>query len=403
MTIWLGIGRDQAVVLDSMIISDFTTSTGIPVNLRLISADVIMRAVAANQGPDLALYQNQGTVINYALRGAAYDLKKFSDFSEVVSQFSPETVEQYTLMDSVYALPEKTDFNVMYIRTDLMDSLGLQVPETWDDMYNVLAQLQIKNLQVGIVSSFTVSSTTEISPLFLSLLYQNGGSVYNEDGSQCILNSAVGVKTFTQFCELYTQYGMPLKIDLLTRFRTGETPVVINNISFGNELEVSAPELSGLWKMYPIPGTPQEDGTVSHTTVLSEQGTGAVMFSNAESSQNAWKFLKWWTGKQAQVEYARQIETTLGRSGRWLTANLDAMNAVAWSKEELNVIKTQLQTARCLPEVAGGYYTGRSVNNAVRVTVNGGDGGVSPKETLYEYVKDINHEISLKRKELGLQ
>ena len=130
--------------------------------------------------------------------------------------------------------------------------------------------------------------------------------------------------------------------------------------------------------------------------------SGVVMFSNARSRENTWEFMKWWTGTEAQAEYARQIESTLGRSGRWLSANLEAMGDVAWSKKELEVITGQLDTLRCLPEVAGGYYTGRSVNNAVRTVVNNGKGGVSPKETLYDYIRDINREILLKRKELGL-
>lgn len=412
VTLWLGVGRDQATVMYSLILSDFTSHTGIPVNLRLITQDVVMRAVAANKGPDLALFQPQATVINYALRGAAYDLNQFADIEEVKKRFHPEAVRQYGLTDGFYALPEQMNYNVMFVRTDVLEEMGLSVPQTWDDLYTVLAELQRNHMQVGVTSSFTAMSTSEMNPLFLSLLYQKGGSVYDPDGRECILNQPAGVEAFTQFCELYTKYGVSLKIDLLTHFRTGEAPVVINNVSFGNELSVSAPELTGLWEMVPFPGLLREDGTVDHTTVLttassgttvtSASSSGVVMFSNARNKEKTWEFMKWWTSKEAQAEYARQIESALGRSGRWLSANLEAIEEVAWSKEELTVITGELETLRCLPEVAGGYYTGRSLNNAVRTVVNDGKGGVSPKETLYEYVSDINREIVLKRRELGL-
>lgn len=412
VTLWLGVGRDQATVMYSLILSDFTSNTGIPVKLRLITQDVVMRAVAANKGPDLALFQPQSTVINYALRGAAYDLNRFSDIDEVKKRFHPEAVRQYGLTDGFYALPEQMNYNVMFVRTDVLEEMGLSVPKTWDDLYEVLAELQRSHMQVGVTSSFTAMSTSEMNPLLLSLLYQKGGSVYDPEGRECILNQEAGVEAFTQFCELYTKYGVSLKIDLLTHFRTGEAPVVINNVSFGNELSVSAPELSGLWEMVPFPGIRREDGTVDHTTVLTTASSGAtvtsasssgvVMFSNARNKEKTWEFMKWWTSKEAQAEYARQIESALGRSGRWLSANLEAIGEVAWSKEELRVITGELDTLRCLPEVAGGYYTGRSVNNAVRTVVNDGKGGVSPKETLYEYVSDINREIVLKRRELGL-
>ena len=397
VTIWLSVGRDQAIVMQSLITSGFTTETGIPVNLRLIAMDVLMRAVASNVGPDLALYQDQGTVINYALRSALYDLNTFDDIDKVLTRFPEEAAVPFRLGNSLYALPENINYNVLFYRTDIMQELGLEVPKTWEELYDVLTVFQKNNLELGVVSSFTTATTTAMSSLFVSMLYQYGGGVYNDNGSTCVLNEPAGVAAFTDFCELYTKYGLSLKIDLLTRFRTGEVPMAINNFTFGNELTVSAPEINGLWKMAVLPGTVQKDGTVDHSTQLSCSGT--VMFRNARNVKNTWEFIKWWTSRDAQVEYARQIEAALGRAGRWTSANLEAMESIAWSREELAVLKEQLKSARALPEVAGGYYTGRSVNNAVRSVVNS---STAPKETLYEYVKDINEEIAIKRRELGL-
>lgn len=397
VTIWLGVGRDQAIVMQSLITSRFTAETGIPVNLRLIAMDVLMRAVAANTGPDLAMYQDQSTVINYALRNALYDLNTFDDIDEVLARFPEELSVPFRLGDSLYALPENINYNVLFYRTDIMQELGLEVPETWEELYDVLAVFQKNHLEFGVNSPFTTATNSVMNSLFVSMLYQYGGRVYNEDGSACVLNEPEGVAAFTDFCELYTKHSLSLKIDLLTRFRTGEVPMVINNFSFGNELTVSAPEINGLWKMALLPGTVQEDGTVDHATQLTSSGT--VMFRNARNIENTWEFIKWWTSRDAQVEYSRQIETVLGRANRWTSANTEAMEGNAWSREELAVLMEQLQYARALPEVAGGYYTGRNVNNAIRTVVNS---HTVPKETLYEYVKDINEEIAIKRRELGL-
>ncbi len=397
VTIWLGVGRDQAIAMQSIISRGFTVETGIPVNLRLVSMEVLLRAVSSNTGPDLALYQDQTTAINYALRGALYDLSNFDDIDEVVGRFPKEALVPFSLGKSLYALPENINYNVMFYRTDIMRELGLSVPETWNDLYNVLTVLQKNNLEVGVISSFTTATNTDMSPLLVSMIYQYGGRIYNDDGSACVMNEAAAVSAFTDFCELYTKYGLALKIDLLTRFRTGEVPIAINNFSFANELAVSAPEINGLWRMAVLPGTVREDGTVDHSSRLTS--SGVVMFRNARNIENTWEFLKWWTSKDAQVEYSREIETTLGRSGRWTSANVEAIDEIAWSHDELTVIKEQLKSIRALPEVAGGYYTGRSLNNAVRTVVNS---GTAPKETLYEYVKDINEEIVNKRRELGL-
>ena len=401
--LWLSVGRDQATTMQSIITNQFTVETGIPINLRLIAMDVLMRAVASGVGPDLALYQDQATAINYALRNAAYDLNQFPDIEEVLTRFPEEATVPFRLDGGLYALPENLNYNVLFYRTDVMAELGLTVPETWEELFSVLAVLQKNKLEFGVLSSFTTTTvvtsatTTAMSPIFLTLLYQYGGNVYDQTGSRCILNDPVGVSAFTDFCELYTKHGLSLKIDLLTRFRTGEAPLVLNHFSFSNELSVSAPEINGLWKMAVLPGTKKEDGTIDHSTVLTTSGT--VMFSNARNKENTWKFMKWWSGREAQVEFARQIEATQGRSGRWTSANLEAMEGIAWSREEMAVLQEQLASARALPEVAGGYYTGRSVNNAIRSVVNS---KTEPKETLYEYVRDINKEIQLKRRELGL-
>ncbi len=408
VNLWLSIGRDQAIVMQSIITSGFTDSTGIPVNLRLIDLGVLMRAVAANQGPDLALYQGQGTIINYAMRNALQDFYDLEDVGvtraevdEVLKRFPSESYVPFKFQGALYALPENINYNVLFYRTDIMEELGFgenPVPETWDDVYKMLAVFQKNKLEFGVASSFTTASNSAISPIFLSLLFQHKGTVYDETGHFCTLDEPQAVDAFEEFCNLYTKHGLSLKTDLLTRFRTGEIPMLMNNFTFANELSITAPEIDGLWKMAILPGVRGEDGTVNHATQLSCSGT--VMFSNARNKKNTWELIQWWTSDDAQTEYARQIESALTRASRWTSANLVAMESIAWSREEMAVIKEQLSHAVALPEVAGGYYTGRSVNNALRSVVNS---NLPVKETLYEFVKDINEELALKRKELGLE
>jgi len=52
-----------------------------------------------------------------------------------------------------------------------------------------------------------------------------------------------------------------------------------------------------------------------------------------------------------------------------------------------------------IPEIAGGYYTGRNLENAFREVVNK---NLNPREVLTEYVIKINKEITKKRQEFGL-
>ena len=62
-------------------------------------------------------------------------------------------------------------------------------------------------------------------------------------------------------------------------------------------------------------------------------------------------------------------------------------------------IEAQRAWAQGVPEVPGGYFTSRHIDNAFRrVTYYWED----PKDTLTDYVYTINQEITGKRKEFGL-
>ena len=92
----------------------------------------------------------------------------------------------------------------------------------------------------------------------------------------CILDNSAGIKAFNAFCELHTKYGVALKIDLLTRFRTGQAPLIFNAFTFSNELAVSAPEIDGLWDMVLLPGTETSDGNIDRSTFNDMQRRGNV-------------------------------------------------------------------------------------------------------------------------------
>ena len=53
-----------------------------------------------------------------------------------------------------------------------------------------------------------------------------------------------------------------------------------------------------------------------------------------------------------------------------------------------------------IPEVPGGYYVGRSVDNAIKSVINSGE---NARETLLDQVDKINKEIKNKREEFGLE
>ena len=100
-----------------------------------------------------------------------------------------------------------------------------------------------------------------------------------------------------------------------------------------------------------------------------------------------------------QLEFGRGLESLLGETGRYPTANLEAMAGLPWPSRDFSNLKIQLASARAMPEVPGGYFVSRHVDNAFRTVIYDNK---DAREVLYDYALTINKEIDTKRKEFQL-
>ena len=398
--IWITTGRDQSTVLKNLVDNTFTAKTGIKVNVKLVLQDAILPAVVAGNGPDVVLSLSGWFAVNYAMRNAVEDLTQFEDFEEVTKTFTKSILEPLTYNDSkkigIYGLPETQDFAVLFYRKDVMEELGLAVPQTWDELIAELPTIQGNSLTIGI--NFPDIRVVDNSVLN-SMIYQNGGEIYDKEAKHTLVDSEAGVAGFKQYTSLYNDYGLPVVFDFPSRFRSGEMPMGIQNYNMYNTLMVSAPEIRGLWDFTLFPGTMKEDGTIDHTAQTSGLCCMMIATNNETKKKNAWEFMKWWVSADAQVRFGREMESILGASARYQTANQDALTQLAWSDKQLKVLKEQMSQTRGFPEIAGGYSTQRHLINAVRKVINTKE---DQRETLLTYARTINEEIKIKRREFNL-
>ncbi len=398
--VWLVAGRDQSNVLKTMVDDTFTPESGIKVNVKLVAQDAILNAVMAGNGPDAILSLVDWFAANYAMRNAVEDLTQFDDFDEVVKPFYDSALVPLTYDNGekvgVYALPETQLFSVLFYREDVLEELGLDVPETWQDIINMLPTIQGNSMSVGV--PFPDINTVDMSG-FNSLIYQNGGAIYSEDKQRTVIDSEAGVAAFKFYTSLYNDYGLPTIFDFVSRFRSGEMPVGVGQYTLYNTLTVSAPEIRGLWDFTLYPGTPRADGTIDHS--VHSNGTCCMMVATDDEKmkQNVWEFMKWWASADSQVRFGREMESVLGSSARYATANTEALEQLAWSTDQLAVLKAQQKWTVGFPEIAGGYSTTRHMTNAIRKVINAKE---DPRETLLTYTRTINNEIEIKRREFGL-
>nr|WP_241211431.1 extracellular solute-binding protein [Amphibacillus jilinensis] len=400
ITVWLTTGRDQAQILKGLIDDTFTQETGISVNLRLVPPNILLPATLAREGPDIALQMGEDVPVNYAMRNAAADLTVFPDHEEVLTRFRESAIVPFQFEDGIYALPETQMFPVMFYRKDILEELDLTPPETWDEVYRMISILQRQNLEFFLpIDDPMAQNNTLLIPnrAFAMLLYQKGGQFYQADQKASALDSEIAIEAFNQWTQFYTNYKFPLMADFPNRLRVGEMPIGIADYATYNMLTVLAPEIRGLWEFTTVPGTVMEDGTINHD--VPSFSTAAMMLENAENKEAAWQFLKWWTEKETQISFGREMESLLGEAARYPTANIQALEELPWPIEDYNNLESQWQWVRGIPQVPGGYFTGRHIDNAFRRVVNADE---NPREALADYIRYINDEIEIKRKEFDL-
>lgn len=411
--VWVLTGRDQGTILKSMIDDTFTPATGIPINVEIVGADALLNAVVAGNGPNVVLSVGAGQPVDFALRNAVEDLTQFADYEEVLKEFAPSTYRQYTLDDSLYALPETLFYNVMFYRKDVLEDLELEVPQTWKELIEMLPTIQGNNLSVGIptaagssgsaAASTAVASAQADLSMYFTLLYQQGGDLYNDKGTQTIVNNEAGVAAFKEYTKYFTDYGIPVIYDFVTRFRSGEMPIGIANFTTYNTLVVSAPEIAGLWDFTLVPGTEKTDENgnayIDRSAFVSGSATMMLKTEDEKLKQSAWEFMKWWASSDTQVRFGREIEALLGSSARYATANMEAIKQLSWSASDIEILEEQLSYTVGIREVPGGYYTGRHISNACRKVINE---KTDPRETIIDYSIKIDEELTKKRKEFGL-
>ncbi|HBA47774.1 MAG TPA: hypothetical protein DCZ91_08235 [Lachnospiraceae bacterium] len=399
--------RKQFDIIQKMINASFGES-GYEVNLSMVGGDTVLPATVAGEGPDVVLQSSYSQPTNFAYRSAAYDLSQFSDFEEVFKRFPSDTRAFLEYEGGVYGLPDQLSFPVMIYRTDILDAVGLEVPETWDDLLAMIPYLEAENMSVYLASNEyltlgggTSSTTVPVNSIFLSMLYQQGYDLYNDDYTRTMMDDVEHMLVFKKWTEYYTNQGLSYSINLATRFRTGEVPLAVVDYTYVNTLNVSAPEISGKWSIARMPGTRKDDGSVDHSAACMI-GTCFIVSSTVAKdgmANEAWEFLKWWTDEETQINYATELKAENGEAAEFPVSNVKAIENGGLKEEFKQVVLSLLGDLRAEPQVPGGYITGRVIRNAFTSVVTNNE---DPVDTLYILLDEINSEIDSKRTEFGL-
>ncbi|RKP53079.1 extracellular solute-binding protein [Cohnella endophytica] len=388
ITIWIQRGRDYADLLRELVDQEFTPKTGIQVNINLMpNPNQLVLGNAAGDVPDIALGIGEATPADFAMRNAVEDLSKYPGFDEVKNRFIPGASRSLDYNGGTYGLPEVENFQVLFYRTDIFERLKLKVPDTWDDVFNILPTLQ----ENGMTMNYPKAD-------FSTMFFENGAEVYSPEGLKANLASNEGLKAFQRWTDLYRKYNLPIDIPaFFQHFRDGDIPIGVADFSTYVQLQVAAPEITGHWAIAPLPGIKQPDGKVARWSPQSL--SAAMIMKKSEKKDQAWEFLKWWTSGEAQAQYAKDIESFYGIEFRWNTANVDAMKSLSWPAEDLKAIREQARWAKNMPYVPGYYFLSREMEFAWNRTVFD---GMPAEESLEKAQISLQREMNRRQKDFGI-
>lgn len=400
ITVWTSQGRDQAQALKTIIDNDFVPNEGIKVNFKMTSTS-LSEAILSGREPDVSLVVTQDVPVDLAMRGQVLDLSPYlSEVSEeYLSQFDSSAWIPFKYSGGIYAMPITQDYYMMFYRKDIISKLGIYLPNTWDELYSVIRELKKKNFKVGLkeADSSNAGISTSIS-IFDMFLYQNGGRYFNDDLTETEFESQEGKNAFKAWVSLYRDFALDKDFNLLTRFRSGEMPIIITGYSFYQTVAATAREISGRWGMTLIPGTLKSDGSIDRTE--SSTVSGAVILSGAKKrglADEAFKFVKWWAGSEAQFKYITAMESIQGIAGRSATANSVTFESLNWTNEEKSILKEQKKWVTAIEQIPGTYIINRSLTNALRTSYE--STAVDALRQLSIQNRIINSEIKRKRAE----
>jgi multiple sugar transport system substrate-binding protein len=209
LTVWIR-GSGDSPKAYQKIFDAFTAQTGIKVTIgkaTLTDFETALSAAAsAHQLPDMVI-DDAAQMGNFVSQGIVLPIAKntFAGADQLTDQAWASATD---LKGQVYAVPFSAQANVLLIRKDWLDKLGLQVPKTWDDLAKVAQAFTTrdpdgdgKNDTYGLaVPGSTARGYT--SWFWSTFLYSAGGDYLKSTGGTftATLNSPQAVSS-AQFLE----------------------------------------------------------------------------------------------------------------------------------------------------------------------------------------------------------
>lgn len=380
--------------------SDFEERTGYSVRFSVLADEgKLILSNAADIAPNAVMGISNWLPYEMGIRDITVDLTQFDDYGEVISRFSEGAMISLIADGKGLALPETQDFYVMYYRKDVLDKYDIDLPNTWEDVIDILPKLQRYGLNFYIPLSGSTSSKSIMTTA--PFIYQYGGSLFSDDATSTTIADENSLNAIKLMTELYTLYGLPQQINnFFDSFRNGSLPIGISTFDTYVRLSIAAPEIQGKWGIALSPGVLNEEtGEIERWQTGSATSMSLIKSGSDDKDAAGWELLKWWSSAEVQTEFMNNLTMLYGKSYIWNSANLEAFNnSIVFTEEDKEIILEQWEWMREIPKVPGWYMLERELSNAWNSIVIDGE---NTRSVIENAVTTIDKELVRKLEEFG--
>lgn len=215
-------------------------------------------------------------------------------------KFNESALDECTLDGNNYAVPLYSHAMVMWIRKDLLEENNLEVPKTWDELYEA-AKTLTKDGIYGL--SFPCGSNDFQATNFLNFYVRSGGGSLLTDELKADLTSDLAIDGINYWLKVYNDCSPKDSInydvlDQATLYYQGKTAFDFNSGFQIGGVETNSPDLLEDIDCYPIPTI---DGSEQKGITTTNQPM--VIWKNSEHPEICAAFIKKLYEEDTYIEF----------------------------------------------------------------------------------------------------
>lgn len=373
---------DWGVPPQSML-AEFEKEKGIKVNIETVSWDDIRNKIA------IAASGNKAAAdvfeVDWSWIGEFEDAQWLEpiELSQEDIKDIP-SISTFIVNDRVLAVPYANDFRIGYYNKVIYQQAGLDEPQTWNDVMKDMEILKEKNI-LKYPYTFPLNANEATTTSFIWLTYLRDGRVFNDDGT---LNRENALTTLNFINDMLkkglinpanlTLNGLDTYRQILSKdaaFMVGPTSFIARSVDPDQskaigEIEVILP--------------PGKDGKATQTMALTE---AVGVSSLSENKEAAKEFVKWYTSKETQKAFFKEISAIPTR-----TSVLNEVIDAGEIKNSGAMKETSILVKSPFPNGVPAYYA--EMSNSIYNAINSmASGNLTPEEAVNQIDSKIQELI----------